>query len=48
MLRELTGARGSVVGLGTMLQAQRSRVRFPMRSLAFFNWPDPSNRLGVD
>jgi hypothetical protein len=26
-------ARGSVVGWGTMLQARRSRVRFPMRSL---------------
>jgi hypothetical protein len=26
-------ARGSVVGWGTMLQAGRSRVRFPMRSL---------------
>jgi hypothetical protein len=29
------GARGSVVGWGTMLQAGRSRVRFPMRSLDF-------------
>jgi hypothetical protein len=28
--------RGSVVGLGTMLQAGRPRVRFPMRSLDFF------------
>jgi hypothetical protein len=28
-----------------MLQAGRSRVRFPMRSLdSFFNWPNPSNR----
>jgi hypothetical protein len=27
------GARGIVVGWGTMLQAGRSRVRFPMRSL---------------
>jgi hypothetical protein len=30
-----TGARGSVVGWGTILQARRSRVRFPMRSLDF-------------
>jgi hypothetical protein len=30
-----TGSRGSVVGCGTMLQAGRSRVRFPMRSLDF-------------
>jgi hypothetical protein len=29
------GARGSVGGSGTMLQAGRSRVRFPMRSLDF-------------
>jgi hypothetical protein len=27
-----SGARGSAVGWGTMLQARRSRVRFPMRS----------------
>jgi hypothetical protein len=30
-----TGARGSVVVWGTVLQAGRSRVRFPMRSLNF-------------
>jgi hypothetical protein len=29
------GARGSIVVWGTMLQAGRSRVRFPMRSLDF-------------
>jgi hypothetical protein len=29
------GARGSVVGWGTMLQVGRSRTRFPMRSLDF-------------
>jgi hypothetical protein len=29
-------ARGSVVGRGAMLQAGRSRVRFPMRPLDFF------------
>jgi hypothetical protein len=26
-----------------MLQAGRSRVRIPMRSLDFFNWPNPSS-----
>jgi hypothetical protein len=31
----IRGARGSVVGWGTMLQAGRSRVRFPMRLLDF-------------
>jgi hypothetical protein len=31
----LFGARSSVVGSGTMLQAGRSRVRFPMRLLNF-------------
>jgi hypothetical protein len=38
------GARGSVVGWGITLQAGRSRVRFPMRSLDFFNLPNPSIR----
>jgi hypothetical protein len=27
-----------------MLQAVRSRFRFPIRSLFFFNWPNPSSR----
>jgi hypothetical protein len=31
----ISGARYSVVGWGTMLQARRSRVRFPMMSLDF-------------
>jgi hypothetical protein len=31
----VSGARGSVVGWGTMLRAGRSRFRFPMRSLHF-------------
>jgi hypothetical protein len=31
----LSGARGSVVGLGTMLQAGMSQHRIPMRSLDF-------------
>jgi hypothetical protein len=30
-----SGARGYVVSSGTMLQAGRSRVRFPMRSFDF-------------
>jgi hypothetical protein len=30
------GPRGSVVAENTILQARRSRVRFPMRSLDFF------------
>jgi hypothetical protein len=30
------GSLGGVVGLGTALQAGRSRVRFPMVSLEFF------------
>jgi hypothetical protein len=38
------GARSSVVGWGTMLQARKSRFRFPMKSLDIFNWPDPSSR----
>jgi hypothetical protein len=34
-----------VVGWSAMLQAGRSWVRFPMRSLHFsFNWPNPSSR----
>jgi hypothetical protein len=40
-----TGARGSVVGGGTVLQTRRSRVRFPMRSLDFFNLLNPSSRI---
>jgi hypothetical protein len=35
---------GNVFDRGTMLQAGRSRVRFPMRSLDFFNLPNPSSR----
>jgi hypothetical protein len=34
-LVRLCGARGSVFGWGTMLQAERSRVRFPMTLLDF-------------
>jgi hypothetical protein len=37
------GARGSVVGWGTVLQAGRSRVRVPMRWI-FFNLPILSSR----
>jgi hypothetical protein len=42
----MLGARGSVVGWGTMLQAGKSRVRVLMRSL-FFNSPDPSSRIMI-
>jgi hypothetical protein len=35
ILRLRLGARGSLVGRGTMLKAGRPRVRFPMRSLGF-------------
>jgi hypothetical protein len=38
------GPRGSVVGWGIMLQAGRSRVRFPMRLLYLFYCPNPSSR----
>jgi hypothetical protein len=38
------GKRSSVVGWRTMLQAARSRVRLPMRSLNFLNLPNPSSR----
>jgi hypothetical protein len=37
------GARGSVVGWGTMLQAGRSPVRV-LGEVDFFNWPNPSSR----
>jgi hypothetical protein len=39
------GARGSVVGRGTMLHAGMSRVRFPMRSLDFLNLLHPSSLI---
>jgi hypothetical protein len=35
--------RVSIVGWGTMLQARRRRVQDPMRSLKFFNLPNPSS-----
>jgi hypothetical protein len=38
------GVRGSVVCWGNMPQAGRKRVQVPMRSLDFFNWPNPSSR----
>jgi hypothetical protein len=34
----------SVVSSGTLLQAERSWVRLPMRAFAFFNLPNPSSR----
>jgi hypothetical protein len=36
------GARGSIVGWGTMLQARRLRVQVPIRWI-FFNLPNPSS-----
>jgi hypothetical protein len=39
----IQGARGSVVGLGTTLQAGRSRDRIP-DEVDFFNLPNPSSR----
>jgi hypothetical protein len=40
------GARFSVVGWGTLLQAKRSRVRFH-EIIGFFNWTNPSSRTMV-
>jgi hypothetical protein len=40
------GERFSIAGWSTMLQAGRSRVRDPMRSLTFFNLPNPSSDTG--
>jgi hypothetical protein len=41
------GARGSVVGWGTTLQAGRSRIRFPTRWLDFTIHFNPSSRTMV-
>jgi hypothetical protein len=38
----LFGARGSIVGWGTLLPVGRSRV--PDEVAGFFNWPNPSRR----
>jgi hypothetical protein len=43
-IRNEPGARGSVVGSGTKLQAGRSLVRVPMRWIFFFNILNPSSR----
>jgi len=40
----ICGARGGAVGWGTALQVGRSRVRFPMVTLDFFHWHNPSGR----
>jgi hypothetical protein len=37
------GARGSVVGWGTMLQTGRSRGSIPDEVTGIFNWPNPSS-----
>jgi hypothetical protein len=37
-------ARGSTLDWGTALQTGRSRVRFPMVSLEFFYWNNPTGR----
>jgi hypothetical protein len=39
----IMGAHSSIAGWGTMLQAGRSWVRFPMRTVYFFSWPNPSS-----
>jgi hypothetical protein len=41
------GARGIVVGWGTMIKAERLRVRFPMRLLYMFNLPNHTNLTTV-
>ena len=38
----ISGVCSGAVGWGTALQAGRSRVRFPMASLEFFLWYNPS------
>jgi hypothetical protein len=43
-LRRSLRARGGRVGWGTVLQAGRSRVRFPTKSLHFFSLPNTSSR----
>ena len=42
---ELNGVRGGAVGWGTALQAERSRVPFPMELLELFQWLNPSRRI---
>jgi hypothetical protein len=37
ILNTYKGVRGGAFGSGTMLQAERSRVRLPMESLEFFS-----------
>jgi hypothetical protein len=51
LLLVIAGTGGGVVGWSTMLKVRRSWVRFPMRSLDFFNLRKPSSRTmgpGVD
>jgi hypothetical protein len=39
-----SGVCSNTVGWGTVLQAGRTWVRFPMVSFEFFHWPNPSSR----
>jgi hypothetical protein len=39
-------AHDSIVGWGTMLQAERSWVWFSNEVIGFFNWPNPSRAQG--
>ena len=41
-LKMKLGAHGCTVGRGTVLQARRSQVRFPVVSPEFWNWYNPS------
>jgi hypothetical protein len=40
----MSGARGSVVGWGTMLQAGKVAGSIPNQVIRFFNWSNPSSR----
>jgi hypothetical protein len=40
----ILGARGRIVGWGTMLQAERSRFWVPIKSVPFLNVPNSSSR----
>jgi hypothetical protein len=40
----MTGARGSVVGWGTVLQSREVAGSIPDEVIGFLNWPNPSSR----